>query len=789
MTVSGVEKTANIIVHNAAENNLKNISVSIPSNQFTCITGPSGCGKSSLVYDTIYAESQRNFLESMTGNMFGQKLMDKPNVDFIENLKPALNISQKYYNVNPRSTIGTVTDISYYIRTLFAFIAGQTEGKQFDMNYFSPNNPSSCCPRCKGLGEEYLISEQALIPDKRKSLESGGIIYYKGNKTSKEHRLLEAICDHFGIDINKKIEDLSEEEKYQLLFRQDPVSVSIRFKTPKGRYKQKTITECGAFVELQKMLENISIPSTFASISKYLKKGKCSACDGYKLKEEILAYDIVGVNIGEIESNSLFKCLQWIYSVRKNYKKTDYISQIEPILNNIESKLNRLIELKLGYLQLGRSIPTLSGGELQRVRLAAQLDCSLSGLIYILDEPCRGLHYKNIISVIDATNNLVKKGNTVISIEHNKQYISSAENIIEMGPGGGPDGGYILGTKTGGGNYKYHLFLKKPISDCEYFDLKGISYHNLKSVDIRVPIGKITCISGVSGSGKSSLTDVIYECCSKRESDYCREILNVQSFNKTVLVNQKPIGKTPRSTVISYLEIYDTVRDLFAKTKQAIVLGLSSSSFSMNVDGGRCESCQGTGKKKIELAYMPSTYILCPECKGKRFHEDVLSVKYNNYNIDQILNMTIHDLIPVFIEQSNVYNVLRCMDEIGLGYISLGQMSMSLSGGEAQRIKLAKYLGVSAKGNSLYILDEPTSGLNEHDIHLLEKIILNLSKDGDTIIIIEHNIEFISRISDYLIDLGNTAGDEGGRTIISGDVQEVVNNVESSWYDMEFQHV
>lgn len=780
MIVNGVELKENIIVHNASENNLKNITVRFPLNKFTCVTGPSGCGKSSLVFDTVYAESQRGFLESMSGNMFGQKLMDKPKVESIDNLRPALNISQNYYNVNPRSTVGTITDISYYLRTLYAFIINQEYRTNFDMNYFSPNNPTSCCSKCNGIGEAYVISEQAVMPDKRKKLSSGGILYFKGSKTSQEYRLLESICATYDINIEKSVSELTDKEKDILLYRETPETYYIKYKTPKGRYKQANIKFRSVLVELNDKLQDIDTPSVFANISKYLTKEKCPECNGEKLNNKVREYKICGYGIGEVEQLSMFEVSNWCNKVREEYATSDYYKQIINLLEDIEKRLKHLIKLKLEYISIGRSIPTLSGGELQRVRLATQLDCNLSGLVYILDEPCKGLHYKNIGAIIDTANSLVNKGNTIIAIEHNKKFISAAEHVIEMGPQGGPQGGYVLFEGKPIERANAEIIYKKSFEIKKYAEFKGITYHNLKNIDVRIPIGNVTCLSGVSGSGKSSLTDVIEQCCQKGESEYCMSVSGISTIKRIMRVNQQPIGKTARSTVVSYLGIYDTIRELFVKTDYAKNIGLCISDFSMNVSGGRCECCQGTGKKKIELSYLPETYVICPECKGKRFHEDVLSVKYKGYSIDDILRMSISDAMPIFSENS-IYGILKCVEEIGLGYLSLGQMSMNLSGGEAQRIKLAKYLGLNVKGKGLYILDEPTSGLSEKDIELIINVINKLKESGETIVVIEHNLDFISRIADYLIDLGDKAGNAGGTNLFEGGVQEVINTKGSSW--------
>lgn len=779
--MNGVAKMENIIIYHANENNLKNIDVEIPLTAFSCITGPSGCGKSSLVYDTIYAESQRNFLESMSGNMYGQKLMDKPKVGEIKNLRPALNVSQQYYNVNPRSTIGTVTDISYYLRTLYALIDSEINDVNVDANYFSFNNPSSCCEHCKGLGEEYIISEELLMPDQSKTLENGGIIYYKGTKTSQNYKYLEALCEYYEIDMSKRISDLSSKEKDVLLYRKEPIEFLIKFKTPKGRTKQKTISQKGVISELEDLLKDIDTPSTFASISKYLTKAKCTCCGGDKLKKEVLNIRIAEKNIAEVEKLSFDKLLNWIGEVESNINKLHSEEQIKQLIFDIKRRVENLISLKLEYLTLGRSIPSLSGGEIQRVRLANQLSCSLSGMVYILDEPCKGLHYRDINSIIKVTKSLIEKGNTVIAIEHNKQYITEADKIIELGPVGGPKGGYLIKNSKTKNEYVYDIAFKESSDAKKLICVYGIDYHNLKNVDVKIPYGKITCISGVSGSGKSTLAKVVADSCENQRPINCKKISNIAKIKKVLYVNQQPIGKTPRSTVISYLGIYDSIRQLFASTEKAKRTGLVSSDFSMNVSGGRCEKCQGTGKKKIELTYLPDSYVKCPECQGKRFQDDVLEVKYKGYNINDVLDRPIGEIKELFDDVESIRSILQCMIDIGLDYISLGQMSMNLSGGEAQRIKLAKCLGAKTKGKNLYILDEPTSGLNSTDVDLLERILLKLNQENETILIIEHNIEFISHVADYLVDLGKNAGNKGGGTIIQGKPIEVVLNEASSW--------
>lgn len=780
--MSGVEQMENILIRGARSNNLKNISVDIPENKFTCITGVSGCGKSSLVYDTIYAESQRNFLESMSGNMFGQKLMDKPDVDEIINLHPALDVSQNYYNNNPRSTVGTLTDVSHYLRTLFALIKALENEKVYLERFFSANNPSSCCDKCRGLGEEYVVSRELVVPDERKSLKSGAILYYKGKEGSIERRTLEAVCDRYKIDINTPFEELSEKHKFILLYRKNDESFYIKFKTPKGRYKQKTLICNGAISELEDKLLNIDSPSVFANISKYLKKVECSECGGTRLKENVRSERICDNNISDVESMKLSVLMEWISKVETKYFNSPVANQIHHLISQISVRVNRMISLKLGYLSINRSIPTLSGGEIQRIRISSQLNCPLRGLIYILDEPCKGLHPRNIDCIVDASKELVSKGNTVLAIEHNEKYIKEADRIIELGPVGGPKGGYIIDSDKKIILSEICVDNKKSIKAKNWISFSGINYHNIHNANTRIPIGKITCVSGVSGSGKSSLVTVIGKCVEKRQSENCENVIGIENIKKVLYVNQKPIGKTPRSTVVSYLGIYDSIRKLYADEKRAKELGFSASDFSMNIAGGRCESCQGTGLHKIELNYLPDSFIVCPICAGKRFSDAVLSVKYEGYSIGDLLEQPIEDIMHIFHDKEEIFNKLSCMIEIGLGYIKLGQRSMNLSGGEAQRIKLAKALGQSRVGKNLYILDEPTSGLSKIDKDKLENILLSIKKCGDTIIIIEHNKEFINDTADYLIDFGILAGDEGGVIFAEGTPFEVFNDKKSSWY-------
>ena len=772
-----------IIVKDAYENNLKHINVEIPINSFTCVTGCSGCGKSSLVYDTIYAESQRGLLEGITGNIQGQKLMNKPKVGAIYNLRPALNISQNYYNVNPRSTIGTTTEISYYLRALFS-VVNSINGELVPENIFSSNNPKSFCPNCSGLGVETVISEDLLIPDREKTLRNGAILYFKGVSEGKEQKTLEALCDYYKIDIDKKISDLTKKELNILLYADDNIRYKLSYR--EGRRKKSHFVYLnGAITSIKEYFSNIDASTSNIAYSQYMEDVPCHVCGGTKFRKDVLKYKVNQLNYSEVEQLEFTELRYWIQNVNDDKLPEGKRELVSQLVNSIIIKLDALLALNVGYLCLNRSIPSLSGGERQRIRIATQLTCSLKGLIYILDEPCKGLHYRDIASIIKATKDLIMRDNTVIAIEHNKQYISAADNIIELGPVGGPKGGYIISQSKLISSKTIKTSFRKSILTDNYVDIEGINFRNIKNQNVKIPLGYITCITGVSGSGKSSLAEVISLCFSHKATSCCKKFSGNILKQHLIRVNQSPIGKTPRSTVVSYLDIYDDIRTLFASTVEAKNKKLNASMFSMNLKGGRCECCQGTGVQKIELNYLPSTYITCPECNGKRFLDSILEVTYKGKTIYEVLEEPIDNIIDIFDTNKKIYSVLQSMINLGLGYLKLGQMSMNLSGGEAQRVKLAKALGLPSKGQNIYILDEPTTGLNEADISRFVKILDEISKRKDTIIIIEHNIEFIIQTADYIIDFGLLGGTAGGRIAAQGDPKAVFNNKKSSLYKLD----
>lgn len=774
-----------IVIRDAYEHNLKHIDLDIPIGAFTCVTGCSGCGKSSLVFDTIYAESQREFLEGMSGNLYGQKLANKPKVGLIENLHPALDVSQNYYNVNPRSTVGTVTEIAYYLRSLFAATnGGRLHG--VSESTFSSNNPKSVCPNCAGLGVENIISESLLIPNRETTLRDGAILFFKGAPDSREQKYLEALCDHYGIDINKQLSELNHHELDVLLHADDQIRYKLSYKEGKRR-KQHYVYLKGAIPSILDRIKSRGVSEQTSAFGRFMEEKPCHICNGSKLRQEILAYKVEGLNYDEVEHMELTTLRSWLKETEGHFATSSEGEIVSQLVGGATRKLDALINLNVGYLSLSRTIPSLSDGERQRVRVATQLTCALRGLLYILDEPCKGLHLRDVDCIIRATNDLIARGNTVIAIEHNKRYIAAADNTIELGPVGGPRGGYLVEKSEDRQNPHQPLMFKAKANLDHFVNINGINFHNIKNQTAQFPIGGITCITGVSGSGKSTLATVIASCFNANHRDYCDHFQADGLIQRVIQVNQAPIGKTPRSTVVSYLGIFDEIRSLFASTDTARKLKLGASHFSMNVKGGRCECCQGTGIQKVELNYLPGSYITCPECNGKRFNEKILSVTYQGLTIQDVLETPAAEIICCFNDSKRIRSILQSMLDLGLGYLKLGQMSMNLSGGEAQRIKLAKALGVTTHGGNLYIFDEPTSGLNHVDADKFADVLLSLQAKGDTIVSIEHNVEFIAAIADYVIDFGLIAGNAGGNIVAQGTPATVFACKSSSLYGLSVQ--
>lgn len=768
-----------IVVKGARTNYLKDINVNIPINEFNCFTGVSGCGKSSLVYDTIYAESQRAFFEGMSVDISSRQIMDKPDVDSIENLRPAINLSQNYYNNNPRSTVGSITEIAYYLRVLFSILSTDIFGETISPKEFSPNVTNGCCSKCKGMGIEYVIDDDKIVVDEERTLADGAISYYNGSQWSLNKRILIAICDNYGIDINTRYKDLTKKQVEQLLYRKEPVMLKIRYKNSMGKIKNQTRYVSGVFAEIKSQLQ--SVESVMASnLVGYLRKQVCSDCLGKRYTQRILRIKYREKDIADLEALPVKELLEELDCWQKNLAKSIYVKQYEQVFTQVRNRLNILCKLKLEYLSLDRSVPTLSGGEMQRVRVAKQMNCSLSGLICILDEPCKGLHMHNIDSIIEATEELVSKGNTVIAIEHNPKFVEHADNIFELGPVGGSKGGYLQNIRHGNKKYVFEAEFTEPRKKKKYIKLHSVNIHNIVDQTFTIPEQVITCVTGVSGAGKSSFVSVLDSSVNQGYPVNCKKIET--TIKRAFYVDQQPIGKNFRSTIVTYLDIFNDIRDLFAETKMAKAKKISASDFSFNVEGGRCECCLGTGYKRIEMSYLPDSFILCPECNGDRFKKEVCRIQYKNNSITDILKKPINNIVEIFDDKPGISSKLQCLIDIGLGYLALGDMTSKLSGGEAQRVKLAKELGRNSKTKVMYIFDEPTSGLHKSDIKKIKELLIRLVEKGNTIVIVEHNVEFIANVADAILDFGLYSGIDGGKANLYDTPKEAFLDSHSSLF-------
>ncbi len=759
-----------IEVLGAKENNLKNLNVEIPLNKSTVVVGVSGSGKSSLVYETLYNESQRAFLEHLFINST-ESLIKKPsNVDVINNLPAAFSVSQHSYNNNPRSTIGTYTDFSDYLRALYAYAINYYEKLKYKPNDFSFNNPSSSCIGCQGTGENYVVDFNKVIPNKKKSLNQHAILFFKGNEKSLEFQTLKQFCDNENIPMDEPFENLPINIQDLLLHGKSNYEYEVKYKTIKNRYKTKTVFFKGAIKAIEDELEFLNTPSVFRSIQKYLTLDTCHICSGLKLNKEILSLKINNYNISEVENLSFTRLYEWLEEIEDSYSAT--LFNIKDITKTMKIKLDALLTLNIGYLSLSRTIPSLSGGELQRVRIASQLNNPLMGLLYIFDEPCKGLHRKDIPQIISSINRLLKKGNTIVAIEHNSDFINKMDNVIYMGPIGGINGGNLISKEDYLDVYSETLYSKEKIHTNEYLQLKGITKNNLKNLDCSIPKRGLTAIAGVSGSGKSTLLKVIYESIKNKAPINSSVLIGEEGISKVYLLNQKPIHNNKRSTVATYLEISEEIRNLYANLDESKKRKYTSSYFSPNVLSGRCEACNGQREIKIEMTYLEDMYVPCEECNGTGFKESILEIRYNNKNIAEFFNTEVEVLLGMLTKENSIYKKLLILNELGMGYIKLGQPSMSLSGGEAQRVKLAKVLGKNVERNAFFLLDEPTAGLSNSDINKLSKVLNEISKEN-AIIVIEHNIEFIQNNADYLIDLGLNAGDSIKDICIEGKLEVV----------------
>ncbi len=921
-----------IIIRKANQHNLKNVSLELPKNELIVFTGISGSGKSSLAFDTIFAEGQRRYVESLsnyTRQFLGQ--LDKPDVESIEGLSPAISIDQKSTSNNPRSTVGTVTEIYDYLRLLFArigtphcpecgceiapqsideivdkiyllpegtkiqllapivrgkkgefinlfqelkqegFVRVRVDGEVYNLDedeielaktqkhtievvvdrlvikesakarltdsaqlalqkadgllivdviggkemifseklacpncnisfeelaprIFSFNNPYGACPTCSGLGAHYKPDPDLIIPDKTKSLKAGAI--YPWAKTGNPYYLdvLTSVANHFGIDMETPFENLSEEHQNIILYGSSGECVKLRFKEFGGtRYVTQLRPFSGVIPYFMRKYEECNSDEIREQIQDYMSQIPCNDCKGARLKPFPLAVTVGGKNIYEVCLLSIkeaYKFFSDLYLELDDYKLTI----AKQILEEIRARLKFMLDVGLSYLNLARMSATLSGGEAQRIRLATQIGSGLSGVLYVLDEPSIGLHQYNNDMLIKTLIRLRNLGNTLIVVEHDEDTIRNADHIVDIGLYAGVKGGKIIaqGTLDDIINCKKSLtgqylsgekFIPVPKKRREgngnYLEVINAHKNNLKNIDVKIPLGKVVVLTGISGSGKSTLmNDILYQYSihklfkNKPKPQGVDKILGFENIDKVICIDQSPIGRTPRSNPATYTDVFTHIRELFAKTAEAKVRGYSAGRFSFNVKGGRCEACKGDGVTRIEMNFLSDVYVKCNVCKGQRYNRETLEVKYNGKNISEVLDMTIAEALDFFENIPKIKSRLQTLNDVGLGYMKLGQSSTTLSGGEAQRIKLASELNKRATGKTLYLLDEPTVGLHWYDLDKLIKIINKLAAAGNTILIIEHNLDLI-KTADHIIDLGPQGGDEGGTIVAQGTPEQV----------------
>ncbi len=921
----------NIVIKGAREHNLRNVNVTIPRDKLVVMTGLSGSGKSSLAFDTIYAEGQRRYVESLSSyarQFLGQ--MEKPDIDSIEGLSPAISIDQKTTSRNPRSTVGTVTEIHDYLRLLWAraghphcpscgkeirqqtvdqmvdamcaypertrfqvlspvirakkgehvkvfeearksgFVRVRVDGeiyevddvptldKQkrhsieivvdrlvvrpgkefqsrladsietactksgglvimdmmdgtenlFSMNYacpdcnisieelaprmFSFNSPFGACPVCSGLGSRMVISEDILFPDKNLSLAQGALNAMGFNSAEKggvSAQYFTAIGDKYGFTMDTPVKDIPAKGMKAMLYGTGAEKVTLVYDTPTGQGKYATTFE-GIIPAMERRYQETSSEAMKVAYEEYMAEEPCPACNGQRLKPEALGVTVGDKNLAEVSALSIMNVREFFRNVQLSETENMIAA---PILREIDARLGFLTDVGLGYLTLGRAAGSLSGGEAQRIRLATQIGSALMGVLYILDEPSIGLHQRDNHKLIATLKRMRDLGNTLIVVEHDEDTMKAADWIIDVGPGAGIHGGNIVAEGTfedicNNENSITGSFLsgRRKIAVPEvrrtphgFLTIKGAKEHNLKDVDVQFPLGCLCCVTGVSGSGKSSLVnEILYKHLAKvlnrakTRAGKFDAMEGVDQLDKIICIDQSPIGRTPRSNPATYTGLFDQIRKLFAATPEAKARGYKENRFSFNVKGGRCESCSGDGLVKIEMHFLPDIYVPCEVCKGKRYNRETLEVTYKGKNIYDVLEMNIEEAMGFFENHPSILRKLETLYDVGLGYMKLGQASTTLSGGEAQRVKLATELSRRATGKTIYVLDEPTTGLHMADVEKLISVLQQLTDAGNTVIVIEHNLDVI-KVADWLIDLGPEGGDEGGTVVCAGTPEDV----------------
>ncbi|EMR05601.1 Excinuclease ABC subunit A [Bhargavaea cecembensis DSE10] len=927
-------KNQEIVIQGARAHNLKDINVTIPRDKLVVVTGLSGSGKSSLAFDTIYAEGQRRYVESLSAyaRMFlGQ--MDKPDVDAIEGLSPAIAIDQKTTSRNPRSTVGTVTEISDYLRLLYArigkpicpnhgieissqtveqmvdrvmelpertrlqilapvvsgrkgthkklledikkqgYVRVRVNGELYDLDddidlnknkkhdievvidrivvkddvegrlsdsletaaslaggraiidiiggeeliynehhacpvcgfsigeleprLFSFNSPFGACPECDGLGSKLEVDPDLVIPDKSLSLAEGAIAPWEPTSSQYYPELLKAVCKHYGISMDVPVSELPDSQLDKILYGSGSDRIRFRYTNEFGKTRDNQIYFEGVLKNVERRYRETSSDWIREQMEKYMAERPCPVCQGDRLKEEALAVKVAGLNISQVTRFPITEAVDFFNSL--NLSENDRaIANL--ILKEINSRLGFLVNVGLDYLSMSRAAGTLSGGEAQRIRLATQIGSKLSGVLYILDEPSIGLHQRDNDKLIGTLKEMRDLGNTLIVVEHDEDTMMAADHLIDIGPGAGLHGGEIIAQGTPqevaedpdsitGAYLSGRKFIPVPVErrkpDGRTVRIEGASENNLKTVDAEFPLGQFIAVTGVSGSGKSTLVnEILYKTLAqklnraKAKPGAYAAVSGLEELEKVIDIDQSPIGRTPRSNPATYTGVFDNIRDLFASTNDAKVRGFQKGRFSFNVKGGRCEACRGDGIIKIEMHFLPDVYVPCEVCHGRRYNRETLEVRYKGKNISDVLDMTVSDAAVFFENIQKIHRKLQTLVDVGLGYVKLGQPATTLSGGEAQRVKLASELHRRSNGKTFYILDEPTTGLHAHDISRLLEVLHRIVDNGNTVLVIEHNLDVIKTV-DHIIDLGPEGGDRGGQIIATGTPERVAEVRES----------